>query len=146
MKRGLNFFGQQPVKNYTLIVGCGSLGAGIARNLSNQGKDVQILDKNAQSFRRLSGSYGGLSTVADGTDLDALREANIRSATTVLAVTDSDSTNLMIAQMAKELFGVPKVVARVYDTEREAAFRDAGVDMICPAALSAKEADKYLEE
>ena len=84
--------------------------------------------------------------MADGTDLDALREANIRSATTVLAVTDSDSTNLMIAQMAKVLFGVPKVVARVYDTEREAAFRDAGVDMICPAALSAKEADKYLEE
>jgi len=123
MKRGLNFFGQQSVKNYTLIVGCGSLGAGIARNLSNQGKDVQILDKNAQSFRRLSGSYGGLSTVADGTDLDALREANIRSATTVLAVTDSDSTNLMIARMAKVLFGVPKVVARVYGTEREAAFR-----------------------
>lgn len=106
-----------------MIVGCGSLGAGIARNLSNQGKDVQILDKNAQSFRRLSGSYGGLSTVADGTDLDALREANIRSATTVLAVTDSDSTNLMIARMAKVLFGVPKVVARVYGTEREAAFR-----------------------
>ena len=104
------------------------------------------MDKNAQSFRRLSGSYGGLSTVADGTDLDALREANIRSATTMLAVTDSDSTNLMIAQMAKELFGVPKVVARVYDTEREAAFRDAGVDTICPAALSAKEADKYLEQ
>lgn len=123
MKRGLNFFGQPSVKNYTLIVGCGSLGAGIARNLSNQGKDVQILDKNAQSFRRLSGSYGGLSTVADGTDLDALREANIRSATTVLAVTDSDSTNLMIARMAKVLFGVPKVVARVYGTEREAAFR-----------------------
>ena len=99
-------------------------------------------DKNA--FRRLSSNFGGLSIVADGTDFDALKKADIQKATAVVAVTNNDNTNIMVAQIARHLFGVKQVIARLYDSERESVYKELGIDTICPAVLSAKEIDKFL--
>ena len=142
----LNFFAAKKKTDYTIIVGCGRLGASLANDLSDEGGNVLIIDRDRDSFRRLSGSYGGLSVAADGTDLNALREAEIEKASVVIAVTDHDNTNIMVAQIARDLFHVENVIARLSDPERESVYQEFGIKTICPALLSAKEIDKLLTD
>lgn len=130
--------------DYIVIVGCGRLGANLASALSDDGGNVLIMDKTRDSFRRLSASFGGLSVEANGTDLAALKEAQLQNASTVIAVTNNDNTNIMVAQIARHLFHVDNVIARLFDPERESVYQEFGIKTICPAVLSVKEIDKLL--
>ena len=130
--------------DYVIIIGCGRLGANLASALSDDGGNVLIMDQNRDSFRRLSASFGGLSVVGNGTDLDALKQARIEDASTVIAVTNNDNTNIMVAQIARDLFHVQNVIARLFDPERETVYQEFGIKTICPAVLSVKEIDKLL--
>lgn len=141
----MKLFERKKTTSYTIIVGCGRLGASLANTLSNEGDNVLIIDENKNSFRRLAPNFGGLSVVADGTDLDKLREAKIETASAVIAVTNNDNTNIMVAQIARDLFGVESVIARLYDPECESVYRKLGINTICPSVLSAKEIDKLLD-
>lgn len=140
----MKFFNKNKSKDYTIIIGCGRLGASLANQLSNTEKNVLIMDHNNDSFRRLASNFGGLSVVGDGTDFDKLRESGIEDASSVIAVTNDDNTNIMVAQIARELFGVERVIARLYDPECESVYKKLGINTICPSALSAKEIDKML--
>lgn len=131
-------------KEYTIIVGCGRLGASLANELSNEGENVLIMDEKSNSFRRLSSNFGGLSVVGNGTDLDKLRESKIEKATAVIAVTNDDNTNIMIAQIARDVFNVKNVIARLYDSDSEIVYKEFGINTICPSALSAKAIDQLL--
>lgn len=142
----MNLFNTKKTGEYTIIIGCGRLGANIANTLSDAGKNVLIMDKQKEAFRRLSSGFGGLSVVADGTDFNALREADIQNATAVVVVTNKDNTNIMAAQIAKHVFKAKLVIARLYDYERECVYKEFGIDTICPAVLSANEIDKILTE
>lgn len=130
--------------DYTVIVGCGRLGANLANELSDHGQSVLILDMNPDAFSKLSPSYGGLTLTGDATDLSVLHEAEAEKATAVISVTNNDNTNILIAQLAKELFGIEHVIARLYDPERECVYREFGIATICPTRLSVKEIDKLL--
>ncbi|MGN0628444.1 MAG: potassium channel family protein [Oscillospiraceae bacterium] len=140
----MKLFGSERHVSYTVIIGCGRLGANIADTLSDKGGNVLIMDKDKRAFRKLSLSFGGLEVEGDGMDLEALDEAGIKRAETVLAVTDDDNTNIMIAQLAKEVFNVDRVISRLYDPERECVYRELGIDTICPAVLSENEVDRLL--
>ncbi len=129
---------------YNIIIGCGRLGANLANTLSDEGFDVLIIDRDKDAFRKLSPSFGGLTLNADGTDYDVLKEAGIQQANAVIIVTNNDNTNIMLAQIAREIFKVERVIARLYDPERDCIYREFGIDTICPAILSAKEIDKLL--
>ncbi|MPM51255.1 Glutathione-regulated potassium-efflux system protein KefC [bioreactor metagenome] len=133
-------------EDYTIVIGCGRLGANLANTLSDAGGNVLIIDKNKDAFRKLSPSFGGLSITGDATDLDVLQEAQISKASVVVAVSNSDNANIMVAQIARELFHIRRVIARLYDPERECVYGEFGIDTICPAVLSAKEIDKILAE
>lgn len=133
-------------ENYTIVIGCGRLGANLANTLSDEGGNVLIIDKSKDAFRKLSPSFGGLSITGDSLDLDVLQEAHINKASVVVAVTNSDNANIMVAQIARELFQIKRVIARLYDPERECVYREFGIDTICPAVLSAKEIDKILSK
>ncbi len=135
---------KQKNENYTIIIGCGRLGANLANTLSDNGEDVLIIDKNKEAFRKLSPAYGGLSLNGDATDLGILQEAQINNATTVIAVTNNDNANILVAQVAREIFHIERVIARLYDPEREYVYHEFGIDTICPAVLSVKEIDKIL--
>lgn len=132
-------------EEYTIIIGCGRLGSNIANTLSNEGENVLIIDDNQDSFKRLASNFGGLTVVGDGTDLDILKEAKISKATTVIVVTNDDNVNLMIAQMSRDIFKVEKVIARLYDLERESIYQELGVNTICPSMLSANEIKSLLK-
>lgn len=132
--------------NYVIIVGCGRLGANLANTLSDNGGNVLIIDQDKDSFRKLSPSFGGLTLIGDATDMDVLREAEIEKATVVVAVTNDDNTNIMVAQMAKELFDIQHVISRLYDPDRECVYREFDIETICPAVLSVKVISGILED
>lgn len=126
-------FKNKKQSSYTVIIGCGRLGANLANTLSEEGENVLILDKEKDSFRKLSSSFGGLAVEGDGTELDTLKAADVQRADTVIAVTNNDNINIMIAQIAKECFSVKKVISRLFDPERECVYQELGIDTICPA-------------
>ncbi len=130
--------------DYTIIVGCGRLGGSLANELSDSGADVLMLDKSDSSFRKLSSSYGGLTLVGDATDVSTLKEAGIERAKVIVSVTNDDNTNIMVAQIAKELYHVPHVVCRLYDPERACVYHEFGINTICPAVISANEISRLL--
>lgn len=131
--------------SYTIVVGCGRLGANLANALSDKGENVTIIDLGAEAFRKLSSSFGGITIVGDAAEIHVLDEADIKRASAVVTVTNNDNTNILVAQIAKELFYVPHVIARLYDPERECVYHELGIDTICPAVLSEKEIDKILK-
>lgn len=141
----MNLFGTRKKDDYVIIVGCGRLGATLANTLSDNNGNVLIMDTEKASFRRLASNFGGLSVEGNGMDLNDLKEAQIQRASAVIAVTNHDNTNIMVAQLARDWFHVNKVIARLYDPERESVYQEFGIDTICPAVLSAKEVDKFLE-
>ncbi|MDR1532394.1 MAG: TrkA family potassium uptake protein [Clostridiales bacterium] len=135
---------EKTIKQYTIIAGCGRLGANLANTLSNNGESVLIIDWNQDAFRKLSPSFGGQVLLGDATDMSALHEAEIAKAETVVSVTNNDNTNIFVAQIASEYYGVPHVIARLYDSERDIVYKEFKIDTIYPAVLSAKEIDKIL--
>ena len=86
---------------YVIIVGCGRVGAELAKMLSNDGHDVVVVDKNPSAFNRLGGTFNGLTKVGNGFDPDLLKEAGIEKANVFCALTNGDNTNLVSAQVAK---------------------------------------------
>lgn len=142
----MKFIEKKRNDTYTIIIGCGRLGANLANTLSNEGENVLIMDENKASFRRLASSFGGLSLVGNGTDFWMLREAQIQNASAVIAVTNDDNTNIMVAQIARDVFQVERVIARLYDPACESVYQELGIDTICPSVLSAKEIDKLLSD
>ncbi len=131
---------------YVIIVGCGRVGSELARLLAGEGHDVVIIDKNPVSFQRLGGTFNGLTVVGNGFNVDLLKQAGIEEADAFCAVTNGDNTNLVSAQVAKRIFNVPKVVARVYDPQRAHIYAALGLDIISGTILfAAMLRDKIIE-
>ncbi|MBE9211891.1 TrkA family potassium uptake protein [Plectonema cf. radiosum LEGE 06105] len=123
---------------YIVVVGCGRLGSILGTQLSDQGNSVVVIDLNESAFESLGGEFSGFKIVGDATELAVLRTAKAGKADCLLAVTDSDNINIMVAQIAKKLFEIPTVLARVFDPNREAIYRDFGIETISPTQLSAE--------
>lgn len=131
---------------YVIIVGCGRVGSELAKLLSNEGHNVVIIDKNTVSFERLGGTFNGLTLIGNGFDLELLKQAGIEKADAFCAVTNGDNTNLISAQVAKKIFKVPKVLARVYDPQRAHIYAALGLDIISGTILfAAMLRDKIIE-
>jgi trk system potassium uptake protein TrkA len=137
---------QHKNKDYTIIVGCGRLGASLASRFSEDGGNVLVIDEDKNSFRKLSPNYGGMVIQGDATEISVLKRAEIKNATSVIAVTNHDNTNVMVAQLAKELFHIDNVIARLYDPDRECVYRELQIDTICPVVLSTRKVDQLLYE
>jgi trk system potassium uptake protein TrkA len=105
-----------------------------------------IIDKNPVSFERLGGTFNGLTVEGNGFDLNLLKQAGIGKADAFCAVTNGDNTNLVSAQVAKKIFNVPKVIARVYDPQRAHIYSALGLDIISGTILfAAMLRDKIIE-
>src|SRR3989338_11032552 len=131
---------------YVIIVGCGRVGSELAKLLSNEGHNVVVIDKAQGSFDRLGGTFNGLTMVGNGFDLKLLKQVGIEKADAFCAVTNGDNTNLISAQVAKNIFSVPKVIARVYDPQRAHIYAALGLDIISGTMLfAAMLRDKIIE-
>jgi trk system potassium uptake protein TrkA len=121
-----------------IIVGCGRLGAMLANQLSSSGSNVVVVDRDEASFNNLSTEFSGFRITGEAAELATLRRAKIDKADCLLAITPHDSVNLMVAQVARTVYQVPKVIARVFDPSRQAVYHEFGIETICPTQLSAE--------
>ena len=110
-----------------IIVGYGRVGTQVLRLLGTKAHSIVILDKNRAVLERTVEQTGVKVLIGDATDPDLLRQAGAESADVLLALTRDENTNLMVAQIARVVFKVPKVMALVYDAERERSFHAAGI-------------------
>jgi trk system potassium uptake protein TrkA len=110
-----------------VIVGSGRTGAFLASLLDQDGNVVSIVDLDRAAFKRLPSDFKGTPVLGDGTDMDVLRQAGIEKADAFIALTQGDNRNLMAAQIAKKVFGVGQVLAKVNDPIRAATYRGQGL-------------------
>lgn len=127
-----------PMKSLAiLIVGCGRLGSHLANQMSADGHAVVVVDRDDTALSRLSAEvFSGYRVVGDAAEPAVLRRARIEGADLVIATTDDDNTNLMVTLVARRVFAVPHVMARVYDPQREPMYRELGIDCVCPTLVA----------
>ncbi len=119
-----------------LVVGCGKVGSKLASTLSREGHDVSVVDKDEQKFELLDNDFSGFTTAGIPIDQDVLRRAGIEDCDAVAAVSEDDNVNIMVSQLAEEIFHIPKVIARIYDPQRENVFSHYGLHTVCPTNLT----------
>lgn len=127
-----------------LIIGCGKVGAGLANSLSKSGHDVAVVDAHQEHLTRLEDSFTGYAIQGVPIDLEVLQKAGIEGCEFVAAVTDDDNVNVMVSQLAKEFFNVPKVLTRIYDPRRKDVFAQFGLHTISPTALTVDIIEKII--
>lgn len=128
-----------------VILGCGRTGAYLARTLAAEGHQVTVIDRTSTAFKRLGDDFPGDLVVGTGIDEDVLRRAGIEQADAFVAVTNGDNTNVMSAQIARQIYGVGRVVTRIYDPLREEIYRALGLETICPTVLGASRIKEILD-
>ncbi len=122
-----------------VVLGCGRLGAQIASLLYYDGHQVNVIDKDAQSFERLPEGFDGKKVVGLGFDRSVLIEAEIEHADAFVAVARGDNHNAVSAYVARNVFGVPRVVARIYNQERAKIYWSMGIMTVAPVTWAANE-------
>ena len=120
-----------------VILGCGRVGSTLALMLHSEGHEVSIIDMDPAAFRRLGEGFGGRAITGVGISAEVLKTAGIENAAAFLAVTNGDNTNIMAAQIAKVIFRVPRVMARIYDPLRAGVYREVGIETLCITTLGA---------
>jgi trk system potassium uptake protein TrkA len=129
-----------------IIMGCGRAGSDLAITLDKEGHDVTVLDINAFQFTRfLPESFGGRKITGNAIDQDVLRRAGIEQADAFVAVTSGDNRNVTACQIAKHIFGVQRVVCRIYDPIREQMYHDLGLRTISPTKVMSQLLKEALE-
>lgn len=121
---------------YIIIVGCGRLGSTLARELSSEGHDISIIDSDNENLDRLGSGFNGQRIRGVEFDNDVLLDAGIDEADVFLAVTSDDNTNIMAAQIAKDIFEVKRVVARVCEPSKEFIYKRLGIETVKPIQLA----------
>ncbi len=115
-----------------IIVGCGRMGAALARDLGLRGHQVTVVDTDPTAFENLDQELHCATVVGVGFDRDVLTQAGIERADGLAAVTASDETNVVAARMASQVFRVPRVVARLYDPRKAEIYHRLGLQTIAP--------------
>jgi trk system potassium uptake protein len=118
-----------------IIVGCGRLGSKLGHDLSLGGHRVTVIDSNPAAFDRLGPGFKGEKIIGICFDREVLIRAGIEEADGFAAVTSSDETNITVARVARQMFQVPKVVARVYEPGKAKIYRRLGLQTISPIEL-----------
>ncbi|WP_026343052.1 TrkA family potassium uptake protein [Nocardia sp. BMG111209] len=115
---------------YVVIMGCGRVGSSLARALVRVGHEVAVIDQDAGAFLRLGKNFEGRQVTGVGFDRDVLQRAGIERAGAFAAVSSGDNSNIISARVARETFGVQRVVARIYDAKRAAVYERLGIPTI----------------
>lgn len=118
-------------------MGCGRVGASLARSLERLGHDVAVVDQDPAAFRRLGSEFSGRRVAGVGFDRDTLLQAGIEEAYALAAVSSGDNSNILAARVARETFGVEHVVARIYDPDRAQVYQRLGIPTVATVRWTA---------
>jgi trk system potassium uptake protein len=111
-------------------MGCGRVGASLSDGLARVGHEVAVIDRDSTAFHRLSPEFPGERVLGMGFDRDVLLRAGIEEAGAFAAVSSGDNSNIISARVARETFGVERVVARIYDAKRAAVYERLGIPTV----------------
>ncbi|MGE5829234.1 MAG: potassium channel family protein [Micromonosporaceae bacterium] len=129
---------------HIVIMGCGRVGSTIAHSLEGRGHTVAVIDQNPDAFRRLGTEFGGLTVTGVGFDREVLVEAGIERAHAFAAVSSGDNSNIISARLARETFGVERVVARIYDPKRAEVYERLGIPTVATVRWTADRMLRHL--
>jgi trk system potassium uptake protein TrkA len=115
---------------HIVIMGCGRVGASLARSLEKRDHTVAVVDLDADAFRRLGPEFSGRTVKGVGFDREVLLEAGIENADGFAAVSSGDNSNILSARVVRETFSVDNVVARIYDPGRAEVYERLGIPTV----------------
>jgi trk system potassium uptake protein len=121
-----------------IIMGCGRVGEQVSLRMADEGHQVVVVDKDEAALARLPAHFRGRKVKGIGFDRDVLMEAGIESAEAFAATSSSDNANIIAARIARTIFHVPRVVARLYDPRRAEIYRRLGLVTISSTAWGAE--------
>jgi len=117
---------------YIIIIGCGRLGSNLAKELSDNGHDICILDRDSEKLNTLGSGFNGHKIKGIEFDNDKLLEAEIHKAEALLAVTNDDNVNITVSLIAKQIHKVPRIIARVNEPGKSYIYETMGIETINP--------------
>lgn len=123
---------------HVVIVGCGRVGSSLGRELAGAGHTVSVIDRKPEAFARLGEDFSGQKIVGIGFDHDTLIRAGIEKADALAAVTNGDNSNILVARVAREKFGINRVVARIYDPKRAEIYERLGIATVATVKWTAE--------
>jgi trk system potassium uptake protein TrkA len=125
-------------------MGCGRVGSTLAHSLEALGHSVAVIDQDANAFRRLGADFAGLTVTGIGFDREVLIQAGIERADAFAAVSSGDNSNIISARLARETFGVSRVVARIYDSKRAEVYERLGIPTVATVRWTADRIVRHL--
>src|SRR4030042_6769787 len=131
---------------YIIVVGCGKVGSNLAKELSMNNHDVVVIDSDPEKFTQLGSGFNGKTILGIPIDEEILLQAGIEKADAVAAVSPDENINIMVCQIAKEIYNVPSVIPRVYDPDRDIFFQELGLNTMCLTTLAVAHVKKILEQ
>ncbi|HEY2669900.1 MAG TPA: TrkA family potassium uptake protein [Rugosimonospora sp.] len=123
---------------HIVIMGCGRVGSTLAHSVEAKGHSVAVIDVHADAFRRLGPDFTGLTVTGIGFDREVLISAGIERADAFAAVSSGDNSNIISARLARETFGVQRVVARIYDQKRAEVYERLGIPTVATVRWTAE--------
>jgi len=129
---------------HVVIMGCGRVGSTIAASLEARGHTVAVIDQDGDAFRRLGPDFAGSTITGIGFDREVLIEAGIERADAFAAVSSGDNSNIISARLARETFGVQRVVARIYDPKRAEVYERLGIPTVATVRWTADRMLRHL--
>ncbi|MCE5300742.1 MAG: TrkA family potassium uptake protein [Spirochaetia bacterium] len=127
-----------------VILGCGRLGLRLAAKLTKEGNRVVVIDKNQNSLHKLDRDFSGEALQGDGVNMEIYQSVFSEKADVFFAVTNSDNTNIMAAEIARQKYKVEKTIARIGDPIRAKAFEELGIETVCPTTMCEKKLLKMI--
>ncbi len=121
-----------------IVMGCGRVGSQVSQLLVWQGHEVTVIDHDANALARLGAEFNGRVVRGLGFDRNVLLEAGVETAEGFIAASSSDNANIVAARTARNIFHVPRVVARLYDPVRVEVYHRLGLTTISSTAWGAQ--------
>jgi trk system potassium uptake protein TrkA len=121
-----------------IIMGCGRVGSQVSQLLVSQGHEVTVIDHDANALARLGADFKGKVVRGIGFDRKVLIESGVETAEGFVAASSSDNANIVAARIARNIFHVPRVVARLYDPVRAEIYQRLGLTTISTTSWGAE--------
>jgi len=122
---------------YVIIVGCSSSGSILAKELAKRNIDVVVIDKDKEAFKKLGLEFAGKTIVGDAFKQEVLQEARITEADRFLALTGDDNVNIVLAQIARKIYDVEKVVLCLSNPSKKELCKNEGVEIVFKSQIIA---------
>ncbi|MEG0978913.1 MAG: TrkA family potassium uptake protein [Oscillospiraceae bacterium] len=118
-----------------IIVGCGRLGSNLANELSDAGHNISIIDRDNERLNVLGSGFNGLKIKGIEYDNEVLAEAEIQNADVIISVTPDENVNITVSLIAKKIYRVPRIIARIVNPNRKYIYENLDIETINPTQL-----------